>query len=174
MVLQLDYKALGADEVKHYLFAPHRIAGVNGALYVLGAVVNPDLSFSFRSSFAIHRINKVTLSGERFAVALTELDDRFYGLPWHEPRTFVIHFKAGKSADYVRERMWTKNQRLRDLANGDLELELTTTAEAELLAWVRSFGSEAQLIAKVPEPLMLLKQDEVTTADVITPTQGED
>lgn len=174
MVLQLDYKALGADEVKHYLFAPHRIAGVNGALYVLGAVVNPDLSFSFRSSFAIHRINKVTLSGERFAVALTELDDRFYGLPWHEPRTFVIHFKAGKSTDYVRERMWTKNQRLRDLANGDLELELTTTAEAELLAWVRSFGSEAQLIAKVPEPLMLLKQDEVTTADVITPTQGED
>ena len=174
MVLQLEYKALGADEVKHYLFAPYRIAGVNGALYVLGAVVNPDLSFSFRSSFAIHRINKVTPSGQHFTFALTEVDDRFYGLPWHEPRTFVIHFKAGKSADYVRERIWTKNQRLRDLANGDLELELTTTAESELLAWVRSFGSEAQLIAKVQEPLMLLKQDEVTTADVITPTQGED
>ena len=116
----------------------------------------------------------MTPSGQHFTFALTEVDDRFYGLPWHEPRTFVIHFKAGKSADYVRERIWTKNQRLRDLANGDLELELTTTAESELLAWVRSFGSEAQLIAKVQEPLMLLKQDEVTTADVITPTQGED
>lgn len=173
-VLQLDYKELGSNTVKHHLFAPQRIAGINGALYVLGATVNPDLSFHVRSSYAIHRINKVTPSGQHFTFALTEVDDRFYGLPWHEPHTFVIHFKAGKSADYVRERIWTKNQRLRDLANGDLELELTTTAESELLAWVRSFGSEAQLIAKVQEPLMLLKQDEVTTADVITPTQGED
>ena len=171
MVLQLEYKALGADEVKHYLFAPYRIAGVNGALYVLGAVVNPDLSFSFRSSFAIHRINKVTPSGEHFTFELTEVDDRFYGLPWHEPRTFVIRFKAGHSADYVRERIWAKNQRLRDLANGDLELELTTTAETELLAWIRSFGAEAQLISKEQETLTLLKQDEVPDACTTTPYQ---
>ena len=163
MVLQLDYKDLGSNTVKRHLFAPHRIAGIHGALYVLGAVVNPDLSFRFRSSYAIHRINKVALSGEHFTFALTDVDDRFYGLPWHEPRTFVIRFKAGHTADYVRERIWTKNQRLRDLANGDLELELTTTAEPELLAWIRSFGADAQLISKEQETLTLLKQDEVPT-----------
>ena len=36
---------------------------------------------------------------------------------------------------------------MRNMANGDLELELTTTAEPELLAWVRSFGTEAELIS---------------------------
>ena len=147
MVLKLDYKASGDHEVKRHLFAPHRIAGMNGALYVLGAAVNPDLSFRFKSFYAIHRIKKVSLSGDHFKFTITDAEDDLFGLPWHEPRTFIIHFKAGKSADYVRERTWSKSQRMRNMANGDLELELTTTAEPELLAWVRSFGTEAELIS---------------------------
>ncbi len=163
MVLKLYYKASGHNEVKCHLFAPHRLAGMNGALYVLGAGVNPDASFRFRSFYAVHRITKVALSGAHFTFTMTDADDDLFGLPWHEPRTFVIHFKSGKSADYVRERIWTKNQRMRDLPNGDLELELTTTAEPELLAWVRSFGSEAQLISGAkegePQKALTVEQD---------------
>lgn len=85
-------------------------------------------------------------------------------MPWHEPRTFVIHFKAGKSADYVRERIWTKNQQMHDLPNGDLELELTTTAEPELLAWVRSFGTEAQLVTHSQKPALGLIQNQVVVS----------
>ena len=171
MVLQLDYKELGASTVKRNLFAPHRIAGMNGTLYVMGAKVNTDLSFNANGLYAIHRISQVTPSGDHFAFALT--DDEHFGLPGHEPRTFVIRFKAGHSADYVRERIWTKNQRLRDLANGDLELELTTTAEPELLAWMRSFGAEAQLLAKEQENLSLLKQDEVPATSIASSLQGD-
>jgi hypothetical protein len=31
---------------------------------------------------------------------LPEAEPNAFGLPWHEPKTFRIRFKAGKAADY--------------------------------------------------------------------------
>ena len=130
-----------------HLFAPSVIAGMNGALYVLGVEVNSkDKSAGDICFFAIHRITKVTSTGKQYRFAMPQIEFDQYGLPWHEPRTYVIHFKAGKTAEWVQERVWSKNQVMRTLDNGDLELQLTTTAEPELLSWVRSFGSEAELV----------------------------
>lgn len=120
---------------------------MNGALYVLGVEVNSkDKSAGDICFFAIHRITKVTSTGKQYRFAMPQIEFDQYGLPWHEPRTYVIHFKAGKTAEWVQERVWSKNQVMRTLDNGDLELQLTTTAEPELLSWVRSFGSEAELV----------------------------
>lgn len=146
-ILELECKVLGQKKKEQHLFAPSVIAGMNGALYVLGVEVNSkDKSAGDICFFAIHRITKVTSTGKQYRFAMPQIEFDQYGLPWHEPRTYVIHFKAGKTAEWVQERVWSKNQVMRTLDNGDLELQLTTTAEPELLSWVRSFGSEAELV----------------------------
>ena len=148
-ILELDCKVLGQKEIEHHLFAPSIIAGMNGSLYVLGVEVNPaDESAGDICFFAIHRITKLGLTGKHYHFEMPKIEFEQYGLPWHEPRTYVIHFKAGKTAEWVQERVWSKNQFMQTLDNGDLELKLTTTAGPELLAWVRSFGSEAELVTQ--------------------------
>ena len=61
-----------------------------------------------------------------------------------EPLKFNL--KAGKVAEYVRERIWSDSQRLVELENGDFLLEIVTRSEPELTAWVRIFGEEARFI----------------------------
>lgn len=146
-VCLVRYKAIGKGEKKEHRFAPCRIICMNGALYVLGGGVHEDFS-SLRhlTNLAIHRIHDVVLTEKRHTIALPEADPQAFGLPWHEPRTFHIRFKPGKAAEYVRERVWADEQKVADREDGGLDLTITTRSEPELMAWVRSFGDEAELV----------------------------
>lgn len=120
---------------------------MNGALYAIGAGVTEDfISVKYFTNFAIHRIQNVILTERRFDVVMPEFAPMAFGLPWHEPRTFRIGFKPGKVADYARERTWADQQRLEDLSDGGLVLEITTRSKPELMAWVRSFGDDANFL----------------------------
>lgn len=140
------YKASGQTECKEHRFAPARIAHMNGALYLLGGLLNEDFcSLRHLTNLAVHRIQDVTLTERTFSLDFPDSDSDTFGLPWHEPRTFRIRFKPGKAADYVRERIWASEQSMEDLEDGGLLLEITTRSEPELMAWVRGFGEEARL-----------------------------
>lgn len=142
----VHYKASGQKECKEHRFAPGHIAHMNGALYLLGGILNEDCSaVRHLTNLAIHRIQKVILTEHEFTFDLPDSDPDTFGLPWHEPRTFRIRFKPGKAADYVRERIWANEQKMEDLEDGGLLLKITTRSEPELMAWVRSFGEEACL-----------------------------
>jgi predicted DNA-binding transcriptional regulator YafY len=141
------YKSGGKSEVREYRFAPGRVVGMSGALYILGGDVSENFKEMRRMlSLAVHRIHDVILIERRFDFDLPEAEPGAFGLPWHEPRTFRIAFKPGKAADYVRERIWADEQKLEELEDGGVLLELTTRSEPELMAWVRSFGEEARLL----------------------------
>ena len=88
----------------------------------------------------------VSLMNRRYQGNFPEVECATFGLPWHEPKEFRIHFKAGKAADYVSERIWADKQKIEMQDDGSIILHITTRSEPELLAWVRSFGSEAELI----------------------------
>ena len=146
LICLVSYKAAGATRAREYRFAPNQIVCMNNALYVLGATVTEDFqSMRHLINLAIHRIKEVTLTDKPILFKMSS-DPNLFGLPWHEPRTFKIQFKAGKAADYVRERTWLDSQLLIDLENGDLLLEIVTRSEPELTAWVRSFGEEAKFM----------------------------
>lgn len=147
LVCLVRYKASGKAESKEHRFAPGRIVSMNSALYVLGA----GLTENFReirhlTNLAIHRITEVTLTERTFKFDLPKPEAGTFGLPWHEPKIFRIRFKPGQAADYVRERIWADEQTLTDLEDGGVLLEITTRSEPELMAWVRSFGEEAELL----------------------------
>ncbi|MBQ7607630.1 MAG: WYL domain-containing protein [Desulfovibrionaceae bacterium] len=145
-VYLVRYKAAGAKQSKEHHFAPHRLVSMNNALYALGAGVTDEYrSLWHLTNLAVHRIIDVVITDKPILFEMP-VNEGMFGLPWHEPRTFRIRFKAGKTADYVRERIWSDSQRMEELENGDLLLEIVTRSEPELTAWVRSFGEEAAFV----------------------------
>ena len=69
---------------------------------MLGVEVNTkDKSAGDNCFFAIHRIAKMTSTGKQYRFEMPQIEFDQYGLPWHEPRTYVIPFKAGKPAEWV-------------------------------------------------------------------------
>ena len=143
----LQYKAAGKSEHKEHLFAPARIVNMNNALYAIGALLSSKKEKKYHCiNFAIHRIIKASLLPDKHKIELPELSPDTFGLPWHKPKTFCLHFKPGKAAEYVSERIWAENQKIEHLKDGGIKLTLTTCSEPELMAWVRSFGKEVAVI----------------------------
>jgi hypothetical protein len=77
---------------------------------------------------------------------LPQADPGLFGLPWHEPRRVRIQFRAGKAAEYVRERLWSTEQKIEDLPDGGIILEMMSQSDEELMSFVRSFGENARLL----------------------------
>ena len=127
-------------------------SGMNNALYVLGALVSDDLrSVKHFVSLAVHRIHDIILTDRRITFDMPDAAPGTFGLPWHEPRRFRIHFKPSGASDYVRERQWADDQLLFEQEDGSLILELVTRSEPELSSWVRSFGEDVLSFDVVPE-----------------------
>lgn len=160
-ICRILYRASGRQEAREHCVLPLRLVSMNNALYLIGAAPTEDMTnIRYHTNMAIHRIQKLELTQARYTAALPEEDaDNLFGLPWHEPRTFHIHFNPGKPSDYVRERVWSNSQVMHPLADGSLLLQITTRSEPELLAWVRSFGPEARLLTQVEAQALLSLQD---------------
>lgn len=142
------YKSPHSKIVREHKFAPHRIVSMNNALYALGALVSEDMNeIRHLTNLAIHRIHDVVLTDKKreFSIPAEDLD--MFGLPWHGPRRFRIKFSGHYPAEYVSERIWSDKQRSWRDENGDLILEMVSCSEPEVLAWVRSFGRYAELLA---------------------------
>lgn len=148
VVLDLEFTSLQQKKTIHYLWAPQVISAMNGALYVFGCELKPDLSVKERRFVAIHRITNLVWRDEHFSLPSTELDYKKLVLPWDKLRTYVIRFKPGKVAEYVRERTWASCERKRDLDDGGLELEITTNNSADLHNWVQRFAPDATLVSE--------------------------
>lgn len=137
-----------SSKIREHRIAVNRIIAMNNALYVLGASVSENMEEITKLTYlAVHRIKEITLTDRKWDFVMPDVDLSLFGLPWHEPRLFRIKFNSGRAAQYVRERQWSERQNIQDLPGGGIVLELISRSEPEVLAWVRSFGSDAQLLA---------------------------
>ena len=145
-VCHVRYKASGRSEVREHCFAPGTLISMNQAIYALGALLEDDYTgVRHFTHLAVHRMRDVVLTDRRYDGEFPEVDGGTFGLPWHEPKEFHIHFKAGKAADYVSERIWADKQKIEMQDDGSVILHITTRSEPELMAWIRSFGDEVKL-----------------------------
>lgn len=69
--------------------------------------------------------------------------DLMYGL---QRQMYRIHFNAGGSATYVKERIWSDDQEIETCPDGSIILTLTSQSEPELKSWVNSFGGDAKIL----------------------------
>lgn len=61
------------------------------------------------------------------------------------PFTAVIKFPKS-AATYVGERIWSEGQRMERTPDGSLILSLKASSRAEIVSWVLSFGTNAELL----------------------------
>ena len=152
-VCLVRYRALGRKKSSEHRFAVGRMVSMNNALYALGAGVDEDFAaMTHPTNLAVHRIIDVVLTSKPVTFDLPEADPGAFGLPWHEPCTYRIKFAPGKPSDYVRERIWAETQTMETAPDGGAVLTVTTRSKPELLAWVRSFGEDAQLLDSPSDP----------------------
>ena len=53
------------------------------------------------------------------------------------------------AAVYIKERIWSKNQRIKKLRGGGVELTCLAADEAQAVEWVLSFGGSAELLEPI-------------------------
>lgn len=142
----VTYTPIQSTEPKQYFYAPERIICSNNAYYVLGHKIHRDTNNIRPTNFAIHRVLEVTPTNQKFSYEFDEHNLGYFGLQWHEPKQFFIHFSA-EAAPYIKERVWSSKQKITEHDDGSIILQIASTSEPELNSWVRSFGNEAKIIS---------------------------
>ncbi|MFA7691643.1 MAG: WYL domain-containing protein [Candidatus Hydrogenedentes bacterium] len=97
-------------------------------------------------TLAVHRMIELVPTDRRFPPIEIKDDGSAdaFGLAREKAFPVVVDI-VPKAAMYVRERIWSKDQRITEHQDGGLTLEFTATSKPEVLAWVLSFGGEATL-----------------------------
>ena len=100
----------------------------------------------------MERINHLELLGEKF-IQPEDFDpdarlEEAFSIIYDEPIEVEIRFSAAV-AKYVRERSWTKVQKMTDLTDGSMLFEMNTSGWYDVKKWVLSFGTEAELLRPV-------------------------
>jgi len=147
-VCDIEYQAGSSPEFKAHVFAPVRLLAYREALYVEGMQLRQaDGSEQARPMvLAVHRIKSLTPTRRRHDFACSEEgdSDRF-GFMNGEPFRVKVKF-CPEVAHYIRERRWSEDQAIREQKNGKLVLEFTAQSKPEVVSWILSFGSLAEVI----------------------------
>ncbi|WP_417826829.1 helix-turn-helix transcriptional regulator [Thalassospira povalilytica] len=142
----VTYTGNGRKEPSRYRYAPGRVVVMGGTMYVQGYCIDDGTLLKSRpTTFSVHRISDVVMTGEYFKFNASDTKASVFGLDWHEPKRMRVHI-AKDAADYVRDRIWSADQTIDEHEDGSLTLAVTTTSQKELKAWVLGFDGYAQLI----------------------------
>lgn len=148
---KVDYIPVGSKDVKSYRYAPVKIVSSNSTIYVCGYKLEEGSIIVGRpTNFAVHRISMVEIVDEYPQGIPPHPSEQMFGLNWHEPRRVKVRIDES-AADYVRDRIWSSDQEIKELDDGSIILEMTTTSEKELNSWLGSFNGLAVLVTSFEE-----------------------
>lgn len=120
-------------------------------------------------TFAVHRIVSARITDEAFAPrreALGEMSKAFR--LWARCKVERVRLRfSPRVAGEVRERRWHPTERMTDVADGGVLLEMDVAAPEELERWLLGFGAEVQ----VEEPAALAARIRQQHADAIAPAR---
>lgn len=170
-VLHITYYSTSHQTTKSYIIHPLKLFEHRGGIYLFVRLPKHDII----RILAVDRIKVAKLLDTVFAYPrdfdAEALLASAFDLTLGDPISATIHFSA-KEAPFVRERQWSEDQSIVDNPDGSCTLTLSTSGTKDLLRWLLSFGSGAQVLT--PPELREAVRDEalkVTAlyADSISP-----
>jgi predicted DNA-binding transcriptional regulator YafY len=144
--VELSYRKPGRGQAERRLVDPYHLANINGEWYLFAY----DHDRKDIRTFVPARMQTVKPTGNTFARSQSfSLEERLrdsFGVHSGEGRYHVVLRFDPRVADYVREKKWHESQRLRDLKEGGVELELKLSSLVEIQRWVLSWGADARVV----------------------------
>ncbi len=147
-VCEVEYLSGSSGKPKTHSFVPLKLISYREAFYVEGIKVHekgtPDPVGNM--TMAVHRIRLVTATRRKHSFTETDLEHApGFGLMHGDPFRVKVHFQ-NDVAQYVKERKWSDDQVFTNLEDGGVALEFTARSWPEVISWVFSFGSQAEII----------------------------
>ncbi len=144
------YHSFSDDRIKDFKINPLHFYERDGGLYIFAQTT----AYGDVITLAVERINSLVITPDAFAypksfdpeVMLDSTFDFFY----EEPADFKIWFSADQ-ARYIKERVWSKTQKIEDQADGSIILTMRTGGMWAVKRWVLSNGAQAKVLE--PEEL---------------------
>lgn len=143
------YQALGKDQPREHVYAPLALVGFKDSFYVKGRKVadTPPHDEIGPMALAVQRIHSLVLLSVRHNFEAPKPDgEESFGLCKGEPFQVQARFDRFAST-YVSERIWSTDQVIETMENGEILLRFTATSPEEVIAWVLSFGERAELLS---------------------------
>lgn len=143
---KVTYHASSKGTVKTYTIYPLKILNHRGGLYIIAKIPKHDSIVPL----AIERIQSLELLSKVFIpppdIEIKSLIDLAFDLTFDDPITAKIHFSS-KIAPYISERRWSNRQSLENHKDGSCTLTITTTGRNDLMYWILSWGSDAEVLS---------------------------
>ncbi|NQT57174.1 MAG: transcriptional regulator [Desulfobacteraceae bacterium] len=157
----VKYHSFYDDKEKDFKIDPlHFFENVGGLYLFVRATTFGDIL-----TLAVERIQKITETGSSFEYPKDfdpeELLESAFDIVYGDPIDVKIWFSADQ-ARYIKERKWSKTQKIEDQDDGSIILSMNTSGWFDIKRWVLSYGTNA----KVLEPEKLRKEiiDELEVA----------
>lgn len=147
-IVELVYRAHNKPEGKAMAVAPLRLVTHREGLYLL-VRREQDLEKTegfFEPRLAIQRIESAAMTGRAFSPPAPAADQGgHFGFMPGKPFQVVVEAEA-RVAPYLRERIWSGDQKFAEMDGGRLMLVFSATSENEVVSWVLGFSGELKLI----------------------------
>jgi len=148
--LELTYRKPGQSQTEQRLIDPYHLANINGDwfLFAYDHLRRDIRTFVPARIKAARRTGQTVAREQKFSLE-QRLRDSFGVQSGQGSYEVVIRFDPAV-ADFIREKKWHDSQRLRDLKNGGVELQLKLSGLAEIERWVLSWAGNA-VVVRPPE-----------------------
>ena len=150
IVCEITYKSPHAEEPRVFDFAPMRLLAHGESLYIVGWEVNPKGTPLPRhedsTTLLAHRIRDAHLTRRVWNELPKLKDSGNFGIMHGEPFSVSVKITTPEAVTYVAERIWSKDQKLDFQTDGSLHVTMTAQSAPEVLSWVLSLGSAAEVL----------------------------
>jgi predicted DNA-binding transcriptional regulator YafY len=142
---RIQYHSFSGNKIKNFSIDPLHFFEHQGGLYLF---VNAT-AYGHIRILAVERIKEVTPTPATFEYPSnfdpTENLESAFDITLEKPIQVKIWFSADQ-ARYIKERMWSKTQRIEDQDDGSIILSMKTSGCRDIKKWVLSYGAEAMVL----------------------------
>lgn len=152
-VCRLTYKAIMESRAKTFHIKPLKLFSKDDTIYLLAQLAKepgqPYRAPDYNPLLAVHRIRKVEITDRQFDPPqnydFEKIYNRHFGVIKDEAFEVEVEFK-GWAARYVSERTFSPDQKIKKISQDKIRVTFAASSEPEVMAWILSFGAQAQLL----------------------------
>ena len=142
----VKYHSFYDDKIKNFNIDPLHFFERDGGLYFFVR----NTSHGNILTLAVERIQSLTPTDETFQYPIDfkpeELLESAFDIVYGDTHDFKIWFSPNQ-ARYIKQRMWSKTQEIKDQPDGSIILSMTTSGMWDVKRWVLSYGAGAKVLA---------------------------